>query len=619
MFIKTCFNNQSKHGLKSSILKSGICKYFRRDEQEKFTWCVMEMSLFHELTNGKSLITNLINRLKILIMEDLSFEDIGLVKHLIHILELYDMNRHEYRYLLQFCNDIFMGKRNRMVSYMNSWWKYNTGGEVTLEKHFINESKEYFKNGDTNELLIYGENIIHYFQNKDDRVLGMYNKYLNHCEKQGRRYRRVDPEYLWYEIIESRIDNDLKEIVSFALSMFKRKGLKERHAFSIWLGLILLKMDHLIKNTYNIHLHNFDSDKYFQNMKRIYIDDYVTNDFHVNKAFGLKDYALNGAYVKDEDFSLFENSNKYKEHYIQCKEKMDDDLKTNNKKPKCKHTKGINENDMLYELLDPIFQNIVESFSGKVFTKDQLLDICNICHVQDNNNYIDWSMFKNIRILEEGVCGGKVCCIRVTYMGKEFVLKEMNESMNFGKDYYAIDKCKSYFKLNHMNMKIITSNHGLSKKDKTHYSFVNNCYIEKRDNVIYCMMDYWDNIGDLGKHKEFLKDNSIVKECLKIRLFDGIFRSSDNILRNILVNKNGELLSIDEGDIFGKRKLIFNKKGDWCKKNINMDILNEVIDDIINNFHKHKEDIFKHMEHINIDELITRMDNYKMIVLSEFN
>ena len=45
----------------------------------------------------------------------------------------------------------------------------------------------------------------------------------------------------------------------------------------------------------------------------------------------------------------------------------------------------------------------------------------------------------------------------------------------------------------------------------------------------------------------------MLKKILKIRLFDGLFRSSDNILRNILVNKNNELLSIDEGDYLWKK------------------------------------------------------------------
>ena len=76
------------------------------------------------------------------------------------------------------------------------------------------------------------------------------------------------------------------------------------------------------------------------------------------------------------------------------------------------------------------------------------------------------------------------------------------------------------------------------------------------EDAIYCMMDYFESVGDLGKNKKYLKDESVANEALKIRLFDGLFRSSDNVLRNILVNKDGELLSIDEGDMFGKRKLI---------------------------------------------------------------
>ena len=93
MIVHTCFNNRSEHGYKSNILKSGICKYFRRGEKEKFTFCVMEMAYFHNHEKGKGLVTNLINRLKILVMEDLSFHNIGLASHLLTLLDEYDKNR----------------------------------------------------------------------------------------------------------------------------------------------------------------------------------------------------------------------------------------------------------------------------------------------------------------------------------------------------------------------------------------------------------------------------------------------------------------------------------------------------------------------------------------------
>ena len=68
MIVHTCFNNRSEHGYSANILKSGICKYFRRGENDKFTWSIIEMSLFHDHPKGSGLITNLINRLKILLI-----------------------------------------------------------------------------------------------------------------------------------------------------------------------------------------------------------------------------------------------------------------------------------------------------------------------------------------------------------------------------------------------------------------------------------------------------------------------------------------------------------------------------------------------------------------------
>ena len=36
------------------------------------------------------------------------------------------------------------------------------------------------------------------------------------------------------------------------------------------------------------------------------------------------------------------------------------------------------------------------------------------------------------------------------------------------------------------------------------------------------MMNEFINLGDIGKHKYFLEQDKIFKECLKIRLYDGL-------------------------------------------------------------------------------------------------
>ena len=113
------------------------------------------------------------------------------------------------------------------------------------------------------------------------------------------------------------------------------------------------------------------------------------------------------------------------------------------------------------------------------------------------------------------------------------------------------------------------------------------------------------------------------RECLKIRLYDGLFCSSDNILRNILINSNKELLSIDEGDIYGKRKEIFNKK-DWFLKSENKSRAKNFSEEIINDWNLEnkidlvKETLIKYGFSDKVDTMIDRFSNYKTIVFDEF-
>jgi hypothetical protein len=233
---------------------------------------------------------------------------------------------------------------------------------------------------------------------------------------------------------------------------------------------------------------------------------------------------------------------------------------------------------------------------------------------------VDWSNFTLIKIIEEGVCGGKVCCISVMYTGKKYIIKEMRESMNYGKDYILIDTCKKAFGLQDMNMVRILSDKGQLKIDPTGKSYVNNVQIGDKK-CVYCMMDYWENIGDLGKNKNMLDDIDVKKESIKIRLFDGLFRSSDNILRNILVNDTGSLLSIDEGDIYGKRTNVFNKN-DWHKSNCSQYEFKVVLDDLLSNENEKLEIVKKQMMYYEFSNEIydifeNRFKNYREIVMNE--
>ena len=579
MIVHTCFNNTSEHGYSANILKSGICKYFRRGEEEKFKWSIIEMSLFQDHPKGSGLITNLINRLKILLMEDLSLGEIYIISECSRIIDEYDKDRDKRYLLLDFCDLVMKGKRNRITSYVNNWYRHKIYDKKDI---VLDKVLKYKREGDTEELLKLGEDLIYRLEKGDESIFKIFNEMMKIKENMGLRYRRREGVYLWFEILKDYMWPGLESVYEFCLQMFMRRGMKERPAFGIWLGLIALKRDDLDYSVKEYIKHNSkDFDEYRKDMTKIEIDDYVVNDYHVNKGFGLGKFAEEGAYVKDEDLSLLgDKCSQYKRYYIEIKQKNDP------KKKKTTHKNNIDESNPFVGLKELSFDDFTE-----------------------------------VKILQEGVCCGKVPCIDIKYEGKRYILKQMGISMNYGKDYIFIDECKSIFDLWSMNMKRVVCDKKLVRKDPKIKTFVNNTsFINEKS--IYCMVDYFDNIGDLGKNKEFLKDERILKECLKIRLFDGLFRSSDNNMRNILVDKDGELLSIDEGDIYGKRDRIFNHNEYCCKKNITEDILNDVIKDILSEKDMKISLIEKKMNKYGFDKFIpefkTRFNDYENIIMNEW-
>ncbi len=576
MIVHTCFNNMSEHGYKSSILKSGICKYTRRNEKEKMRWCVIEMALFNEDPKGQGLVTNLINRLKILIMEELSFHDIARSYYLLLLLNLYDKNRNEYRYLYSFCDLVFECKRNRYVSYQKNWWKYEEYEPLNLP---LDKVIKYKVEGDSDKLLEIGETLLYYIETKDEKMFSCLNELikLDSEGKEGKRFRRKEASYLWFAIMKDYMKTSTKEyIFNFALNQYHRKNMIERNAFAVWLGLMVWKRDILTTPYDDVPIVVISTDEvvsYIKNMKKLDIDDYVINDYHVNSSkYGLSKFAKEGAFVVDEylDYDVYGRDKK--KFYIKVKKGLD----------KLKHSKKTS-----------------------LKKKNEL-------------EFIDWSEFTDVKILEDGVCGGKVCCISVMYKGSRYILKEMKESMNYGRDYILIDKCKEFFGLKDMNMKRIKSNQGQLKINTSKLSYVRNVKIGKKE-CVYCMMDYWPNIGDLGKHKSIMEDINVKREALKIRLFDGLFRSSDNIPRNILVNETNELLSIDEGDIFGKREKIFNKN-DWFTKNCSKEFIESVVDELMSFQDLQKiKTLFEEYNFTNYNKFKERFMNYKDIVINEIN
>ena len=232
MVVHTCFNNKSYFGFKASALKSGICKYMRRSEKEKFIWCVFEMLLFNFHDKGGGLVTNLINRLKILLMEEMSVSEISrIILGIKKLNEFEKSDRKDMERIIEFCKIVIDSKKTRSDSYINWWWRTHPE-EYNLNDVVIDKVKKYEKKGDSEELLKLGELLIKFVEDRDERIFDIFNKMVK-IEKGGRRYRRTDGLYLYMEIIEDHyVTNEYYKIVfDFALEMINRKSMKERLYF----------------------------------------------------------------------------------------------------------------------------------------------------------------------------------------------------------------------------------------------------------------------------------------------------------------------------------------------------------------------------------------------------
>ena len=78
-------------------------------------------------------------------------------------------------------------------------------------------------------------------------------------------------------------------------------------------------------------------------METLTLDEYVLNDYHVNKAMGLGDFAKNGAFVKDEDLTLMDDPKAYKDFYVEMKVHADSVKKKVVKKNKVVKEKVVKE------------------------------------------------------------------------------------------------------------------------------------------------------------------------------------------------------------------------------------------------------------------------------------
>jgi flagellar biosynthesis GTPase FlhF len=599
-------NSRSPAGIYVDVLKSALQKYLRRRELEKMVWCMEELYLFAILGKtdsqrriGKAIVSNLLGRIVVMLDEELLFMEVERYLLIREYLEKFEKSdRADLIYLKIVCEIMIDGRLCRRNSYGRSFWCHRLEGEDEIERddeeYFLN-FKDCFENG-REEWAVWMFKILH--GGKSDGV---------------KRFRREENVYKIWEYLFSlekvKQNEKIKKVLEYKLREFHKKDRKERFIF------LYSSVD--ICMYYNGEWENLREkyDKDVRILKDLYtldeidletregieVNDYVY-DIHttLGKTMGRnkEHFKKEGCFVLNEDGEFLREE--WKDFYVnffgsgkEKKEKKEKkELKEKEKKEKKelkekekKEKKELKEKEKK-ELKEKEKKEKKELKEKEKKEKKELKEK----EKKEKKEKMNFDFVKNKELLEidenkislccDVVCGNKVMCFE--YNGK--IYKEGRKSMNYNLDYLVFDMCKELFGLNCIGMELRLGKFRIVKKDKNVLSYKDNWEVEKtEEDVVYTVMEKIGNCEMLIERKnEVVKNARWLKEYCRIGMVRGIFRVSDFNMRNVLIDGNGELVSIDENDILGKRKDIFGMKNRVVLKELkkNENLLMELLQEI---------------------------------------
>ncbi len=230
MQIRTPLNSVSHSGYSLDVLKSALQKYLRRRDEEKMVWCMEELYLFgilgrneKETRVGNAIVSNLINRMIVMMDEELSFRECEKYLIMRNYLEKFEKSeRKELSYLRVICKILVEGELCRRNSYGRSWWCHRL--ELEGNDPCIESDETYF------------ENFKECFERGDESWAIWMFKILKGGNSDGKkRFRRSENIYrIWEFLFDLEIvkkSKSLRKVLDLKLKEFFKKDRKERFIF----------------------------------------------------------------------------------------------------------------------------------------------------------------------------------------------------------------------------------------------------------------------------------------------------------------------------------------------------------------------------------------------------
>lgn len=349
---RTCFSSISASGYKLDILKSALQKYLRRREEEKMLWCLSEIYMFEKYSQNeqekrasKGIITNLLNRLVIMMDEEMLFVEVNKYIKCMKWIKLFNEgNRENFELLVKVCKTMIGARLLRLNSDIYSYWWRGAGVYKVIKINNVENEKENYEI--CNKLFSKKEKECETWEKERNAFIRFVNTFRNndtscyhwalvlfHSKTKGKtRFRRKDCVYIIWEYLFQVIENDsrLKECLQLKLEQFFVKTRHEQHmwlssAISIALNRKKLYLQTKEAEEWDINIDDDEIEKHFENREKMEIDDYAI-DMHCSQGRKMgkmkAEFALVGCVVIDEDREYY--NKEWRDLYI--------DLKVNAKK-----------------------------------------------------------------------------------------------------------------------------------------------------------------------------------------------------------------------------------------------------------------------------------------------
>ena len=643
---RTCFSSLSYYGHKLDILKSGLQKYLRRREEEKMLWCLGEIYLFKVYANSeqekratRGIITNLINRIIVMLDEELLFIEWDKYLIIYNLIEKFEKEeRNDFVSLIKICKILCNSRLLRRNSDINAYFNFGMR-KADGKKPEILEEREEGEDVDNWHF----RNFKAYFEKGDRNCFyWMYKIYIARREGDKRRFKRKENIYMvWEFLLKIGFGNPLlTKCLNYRLKEFFNKSKKERGIFLTSAIDLCLEKNNItwsadaLKNEPDVNVE--DVRNLFQNREKLVFDSYVI-DMHTSLGRKMGKNAINfmeeGSFVKDEDQEFLEkewretyNNGKLESYAKKLAEKKAKAMKKAEKE-KMKEAKKVEKTKKAKKKTVKIVKSCEQKEEPKKGKTERekiraakykkikkMRGKVNFDDLEKNLKFVDGLNIQKEKLIlcSDTTCGNKVMCFE--YDGK--IWKESRKSMFYNRDYCVIDACKELFGLRKIGMERVLSNFRIEKIDKGKKSWKDNWHKviigEDEERVVYCVMNKivncnWKVPMEIGTIKHSFQNGECrrhLKEFAKIGVFRGIFRCSDFNCRNVLVGCDKSYLadyfvSIDEGDI-GKRLDIIGKRESWLIKALNKDttIINEILDELT-------------LDHTKIIMSLEEMERYK--------